>query len=102
MKIEEEQTEETITIYRKDLVDFYEQSKNEVNNRKKLENNLAFANNQLEAQAERLSVFEEQIEKLEAENKLLQNSKQIPENIDKYLDIFKENSSDANEHSTSN
>jgi len=78
-------------IPRKDFEDFFEQSKNTVEEKeklkeenKKLRNEAQFASSQLELSTNRIDELEEQIEALE-------NNKPVPVNMGKYFAIFKEN-----------
>jgi len=77
-------------IPRKDFEDFFEQSKNTVEERdslkeenKKLRNEAQFASSQIELSTNRIDELEEKIEALE-------NNKPVPVNMGKYFAIFKE------------
>lgn len=77
-------------IPRKDFEDFFEQSKNTVEEKEKLKvenvrlrNEAQFASSQLELSTNRIDELEEQIEALE-------NNKPVPVNMGKYFSIFKE------------
>ena len=92
-----ENKEEILHIPKKDFENFYEQSKNTVEEKdklkeenQKLKNELQFSENQLSLATDRIDSLEDEIEEQKKEIEALRDNKPVPVNMGKYFAIFAE------------